>query len=108
MAFLVAQRTREIGVRIALGAATGDVVWLVMKEVVVLSGIGIGIALAGAWARTRMVKTQLFCIEPNDPFTLVSPTPARPLVPLLARPLPARRASFVVSPFAPLWGSCTP
>src|SRR5205085_6628095 len=52
MAYLVAQRTREIGVRMALGAATRDVVWLVMKEVVVLAGIGIAIALVGSWGLT--------------------------------------------------------
>jgi predicted permease len=95
MAFLVAQRTREIGVRIALGAGRRDVVWLVMKEVVVLAGIGIAIALAGAWALTRMVKSQLYGIEPNDPLTIAVATLAIAVVALLAGYVPARRATLV-------------
>jgi ABC-type antimicrobial peptide transport system permease subunit len=95
MAFLVAQRTREIGVRIALGAARRDVVWLVMKEVVVLTGIGIAIALAGAWALTRTVKSQLYGIEPNDPLTIAAAILAIAIVALLAGYVPARRATLV-------------
>ena len=103
MAFLVAQRTREIGVRIALGASTGDVVWLVMKEVVILAGIGIAIALAGAWALTRMVKSQLYGIEPNDPLTIAAATLAIAAVALLAGYLPARRATLVDPMYALRW-----
>jgi predicted permease len=95
MAFLVAQRTREIGVRIALGAASRDVVWLVMKEVVVLTGIGIAIALAGAWALTRTVKSQLYGIEPHDPLTIAGAILAIAIVALLAGYVPARRATLV-------------
>jgi len=95
MAFLVAQRTREIGVRVALGAGRRDVVWLVMKEVIVLAGIGIAIALAGAWALTRLVTSQLYGIEPHDPLTIAAATLAIAFVALLAGYIPARRATQV-------------
>ncbi len=56
MAYTVARRTREIGVRMALGAASSDVIWLVMREVLVLVGIGVAIALPTAWGLTGLVK----------------------------------------------------
>ncbi len=68
MAYMVAQRTREIGVRMALGAGQNDVVWLVMREVLVLAGIGIAVGLPAAWALSRFVKTQLYGIAPKDRF----------------------------------------
>jgi predicted permease len=95
MAYLVAQRTREIGVRMALGAATGDVVWLVMKDVLILAGIGIAVGLPAALALTRLVKSQLYGIQPNDTVTIVASTLGIACVALLAGYLPARKASRV-------------
>ncbi|HLX45199.1 MAG TPA: ABC transporter permease [Bryobacteraceae bacterium] len=95
MAYMVAQRTREIGVRMALGAASTDVIWLVMKEVLLLAGIGIAIGLPAAWALTRMVKSQLYGIQPNDAFTIVAATLGIAFVALLAGYVPARRATLV-------------
>jgi predicted permease len=95
MAYLVAQRTREIGVRMALGAATGDVVWLVMKDVLILAGIGIAVGLPAALALTRLVKSQLYGIQPNDTLTIVASTLGIACVALLAGYLPARKASRV-------------
>jgi ABC-type antimicrobial peptide transport system permease subunit len=95
MAYLVAQRTREIGVRIALGAATGDVVWLVMKDVLILAGIGIAVGLPAALALTRVVKSQLYGIQPNDTLTIVASTLGIAGVALLAGYVPARKASRV-------------
>ena len=74
MAYMVAQRTREIGVRMALGAASCDVVWLVMKEVLLLAGIGIAVGLPAAWGLTRFVKSQLYGIQPNDALTIALAT----------------------------------
>ena len=73
MAYIVAQRTREIGFRMALGAASTDVIWLVIKEVLLLAGIGIAIGLPAAYALTRFAKSQLYGIEPNDALTIVWP-----------------------------------
>jgi predicted permease len=95
MAYLVAQRTREIGVRMALGAATGDVVWLVMKDVLILAGIGIAVGLPAALALTRVVKSQLYGIQPNDAMTIVASTLGIACVALLAGYIPARKASRV-------------
>ena len=95
MVYLVTLRTREIGLRIALGAATSNVVLLMMKEVFVLAGIGIAIALAGSWGLTRLVTSQLYEIEPNDALTIAGATVAIALVALLAGYLPARRATMV-------------
>jgi ABC-type antimicrobial peptide transport system permease subunit len=95
MAFLVAQRTREIGVRMALGAATGDVIWLVMKDVFVLAGIGIAIGLSASWALTRMVKSQLYGIQPNDLISIIAATVGIAAVALLSGYIPARRATRI-------------
>src|SRR5262249_21225679 len=60
MAYTVARRTREIGVRMALGAATGDVLWLVMREVLVLVGSGVVLGIVGASLLSRVVQSQLY------------------------------------------------
>ena len=60
MAYTVARRTREIGVRMALGAVQGDVVWLVMREVLTLVGTGIVLGLVAAWGVSRVVSSQLY------------------------------------------------
>jgi predicted permease len=95
MAYTVARRTREIGIRMALGAAGGDVVWLVMKEVLVLVAVGIGIGLPVAYGLTRLVKTQLYGIEPNDPLSIALATLGIACVALMAGYVPARRATRV-------------
>jgi len=92
MAYMVAQRTREIGVRMALGAASTDVVWLVMKEVIVLAGIGIAIGLPAALALTRFAKAQLYGIEPNDALSIALATAGIALMAVISGYLPARRA----------------
>jgi predicted permease len=95
MAYTVARRTREIGIRMALGAATGNVVWLVMKEVLVLVGVGIVLGLGASWGLTRYVQKQLFGIQPNDLTTIVLATIAIACVALAAGYVPARRATRV-------------
>jgi predicted permease len=99
MAYTVARRTREIGIRMALGAAQGNVVWMVMKEVFVLVGIGVGVGLPAALALTRLVQSQLFGIAPNDPSTLVIAAVGLAVVACAAGYIPAIRASKV----DPIW-----
>ncbi len=92
MAFLVSRRTREIGVRMALGALTGDVLWLVMREVLIVAGLGILIGLPVALAATRLVASQLYGVSPSDPVTIVVATFGILFIALLSGYLPARRA----------------
>ncbi len=70
MAFMVARRTREIGIRMALGADSGSVVWMVMSEVLALAAIGVAIGFGAAWAATRLIETQLFGVQPTDLLTM--------------------------------------
>jgi predicted permease len=95
MAYTVARRTREIGIRMALGAAQGKVVWMVMKEVLVLVGIGVGIGVPAALALTRLVRSQLFGIAPNDPSTLAMAAVGLAVIACAAGYIPAIRASRV-------------
>jgi len=67
MAYNVGRRTREIGIRMALGAQGTSVMWLVMREVLVLLGAGVAIAIPAAWGLSRLVASQLYGITPNDP-----------------------------------------
>jgi predicted permease len=95
MAYTVARRTREIGIRMAIGAAKGDVLWLVMREVLALLGIGMAIALPASWMLTQSVRSQLYGIQPADPLSIVSATLAIACVALLAGYVPAVRATRV-------------
>ncbi len=95
MAYTVARRTREIGIRMALGAAQGNVVWMVMKEVLILVAMGVGVGLPAALALTRLVRSQLFGIAPNDPSTLILATLGLAVVACAAGYIPAIRASRV-------------
>ena len=104
MAYSVARRTREIGIRMALGAARGDVVWLVMKEVLILVAIGIGAGLPLAFGLTRLVKAQLYGITPNDPLSMILATAGIAAVALTAGYVPARRATAVDPMRALRWG----
>ena len=95
MAFLVSRRTREIGIRMALGASVPSVVWLVMREVMLLAGVGIAIGLPAAWGLTRLVQAQLFGIASSDRLTLCLATLGIGAVALLSGYLPARRATGI-------------
>ncbi len=95
MAYTVARRTREIGIRMALGAFRGDVVWLVMREVLLLLGIGMVIGLPAAWALSRFVEAQLYGITPADMPTIALAIAGIAAVAILAGFLPARRATRI-------------
>ena len=95
MAYTVARRTREIGVRMALGAMPGDVVWLVMREVLVLVGAGIALGLIASWGLSRFVSSQLYGVTGSDPMTIAGACLVLAFVALLAGYIPARRATRV-------------
>ena len=95
ISYLVAQRHHEIGVRMALGAQTGDVLKLVLKNGMVLALIGVAIGIAGAFALTRVMTTLLFGITPTDAVTFGTVSVVLILVALLACYIPARRATKV-------------
>jgi predicted permease len=95
MSYTVARRTREIGIRIALGAERAAVVWMVLREVAFLTAVGIGIGVPAALALSRLVRSQLYGIEPSDPATLVIAAATLAAVGLFAGYIPARRAARV-------------
>jgi ABC-type antimicrobial peptide transport system permease subunit len=95
MAYSVARRTREIGIRMALGALEGRVVWMVMKEVLVLVVVGVAVALPAAFGLTRLVRAQLYGVTPNDPWTMLLATVGLTLIACAAGYVPALRASRI-------------
>jgi ABC-type antimicrobial peptide transport system permease subunit len=95
MAYSVAERTREIGIRMAMGAQAEDVVKLVLKQGTVLIAAGAGFGLAAAFAFTRVTSSFLFGVSPTDPTTFAGIAVLLGLVALLACYLPARRATKV-------------
>ena len=95
MSYNVVRRTNEIGIRIALGAETGGVLWLVLKESLLLLGAGVVVGVPVALAAMRLVRNQLFGLSPSDPITLCGAILLIGLVTMLAGYLPARRATKV-------------
>jgi len=95
LAYLVAQSTREIGIRMALGAETREVLMLTLWQGMGLVLLGLSVGLLGAWALTRLLKTLLFGVSVTDPLTFVVVALLLALVALLACWVPARRATKV-------------
>jgi predicted permease len=95
LAYATAQRTREIGVRMALGSDRRGIVTLVLKDVLKLAGISIAVAIPVALVSTRLLKSQLFGVSNADPVVLVSATVLIAVVAVIAAALPARRAASV-------------
>src|SRR5438093_7056658 len=93
MAYTVAQRRREIGIRMALGAEPREVIWMVMREVLLLVAIGVGTGVPASLALMRAVRSQLYGLTAHDPSTLALATTGLALVACVAGYLPALRAS---------------
>jgi putative ABC transport system permease protein len=95
LSYMVAERRREIGIRMALGADQGNVLAQVMKQGLVLTTVGIIAGLAGAFAMNRLISSLLFDVQPTDPTTMVAVVATITLVAAVACWLPAWRASRV-------------
>ena len=92
IAYIAAQRTREIGIRMALGAQAADVLRMVLAQGLKLAGAGIAIGLVGAWGATRVMRALLYDTSPTDPLTFAAVVPLLGAAALLACWMPARRA----------------
>jgi predicted permease len=95
MAFVVSQRTREIGIRVALGAGGADVMKLVLGQGMRLALLGLGLGLSGAWALARWLKSALIGVSASDPWSFAGAALLMGAVALLACWIPARRATKV-------------
>jgi ABC-type antimicrobial peptide transport system permease subunit len=95
MAYAVAQRTREIGIRVALGASGGNVVGLVARQALWLILAGLVIGVGGAFALTRFLQNDLYEVSATDPMTFILVSAGLVVVALLACLVPTRRATAV-------------
>jgi ABC-type antimicrobial peptide transport system permease subunit len=91
----VTLRTAEIGLRLALGAEQRAVGWLVLREALITVTIGVIVGLAGAFGAVRLVRSQLFGVEPHDPLSLAGATVVLVAIACIAAYVPARRASRI-------------
>jgi predicted permease len=95
LAYSVTRRTREIGIRMALGADRGRVIWLVMREVLTLLAVGMTAGLAASWALSQFVASQLYGVSRNDPRTITAAIAGLLLISALAAYAPGRRATRI-------------
>ena len=95
MSYNVARRTGEIGIRMALGAQRGRVLWMVLREVVLLAAVGLAISVPAALAASKLVESFLFAMKPNDPLALTGSVVTLVSAAILAGYLPARHASRI-------------
>jgi putative ABC transport system permease protein len=95
MAYSVSQRTREIGIRMAIGARQTDVTRMIMRGGLIVTMTGVGVGLAASLALARFIRSQLFGVQPSDPLTLVSVLVLMTFVAAAAAYLPARRAARI-------------
>jgi ABC-type antimicrobial peptide transport system permease subunit len=95
MSYSVVRRTNEIGIRIALGAQNGNVLWMVLRESLLLLATGLALGLPLSLGSLRLLRSQLFELSPSDPLTLAGAVLIIAAVTLLASWLPAHRATKV-------------
>ena len=95
VSYNVARRTGEIGIRMALGAQRGGVVWMVLREVCVLAAVGLAIGVPAALGASKLVETFLFGMKPNDPLALTLAVVILLVAAMLAGYVPARKAARI-------------
>jgi putative ABC transport system permease protein len=95
ISYSVAQRTSEIGIRMVLGAQTGDVVRMILRQGMTVVGIGVAVGLAGAWTLTRTLAGMLYGVTATDPATFIAVSALLIALSAAACYLPALRASRV-------------
>ena len=95
ISYSVAQRTHEIGIRLALGAQRSEVLTLIVRQGLKLTLIGLAIGIPGALGLTRFLSSLLYGVKPTDPFTFIAVSFSLVGVALLASYIPARRATTV-------------
>ena len=95
IAYVVSQRTHEIGIRMALGASRGDVLWMVLRMGYRLIGTGLAVGLLASFVMTRMIAAQLWGVSPHDPATLIGVIVFLVTAGLAACYVPARKATTV-------------
>ena len=95
ISYSVTLRTHEIGIRMALGAQTGDVLTMVIRQAIVLAVIGVALGLSASYALTSLMSKLLFGVQPTDPATFVLTAAILSITALLASYLPARRATKI-------------
>ena len=95
MAYSVSRRTREVGIRMALGAHRSDVLWLVLKKAAFLLAVGLASGLVASWFATRAIQSLLFGVGRHDPITILSVCALLAVSGLLAAMIPTRRAASI-------------
>jgi macrolide transport system ATP-binding/permease protein len=95
VAYNVARRTCEVGIRMALGAQRGGIVWMVLRDVLLVAGVGLAISVPLVLATSKLVEAFLFAMQPNDPVTLATAIGILVLAAVLAGYAPARKASRI-------------
>jgi predicted permease len=95
MAYAVSRRTSEIGIRMALGAERRRIIWMVLRQVLLLGAVGVLIGMAAVWETTAFLKSYLFGLQPNDPITLGIAVAILAACAILSGYAPARRASRI-------------
>ena len=95
VSYNVARRTREIGIRMALGAQRGGVVWMILRGVLALAAVGLAISVPAAWGASKLVASFLFGLTPNDPLALTLAVATLLSAAILASYVPARKASRI-------------
>jgi predicted permease len=95
MAYAVTRRTNEIGIRMALGAAQQRILWMVLREVLLLGGVGLVVGLTATWETTAFLKSFLFGLKPDDPVTLGTAAAILMAAAMLAGFVPAWRAARI-------------
>jgi predicted permease len=95
IAFVVTRRTREIGIRLALGASRNSAIWLILRDSAIMVAGGVALALPAVWSLGRLIESQLFGVQAMDAATIVAAVALVALVALAASALPTRRASSI-------------